>query len=164
MQNPRTRRAAAPSGTAAEVVNNSGPSRTCARVVCAHTGRQTGFINKPVSSQTTCARARGARGEIRDPEAYFKVWRERVLGEDFDAVAEAVEDAVAAFSTKTPEADRRIWLKIANRVGAEAFLDAVWQKQSEIREGEMRGRRLRDRASAFQKLLNERFPKEGGAR
>ena len=43
-----------------------------------------------------------------------------------------VDEAVASFSTKNPGADCRIWLKIANRVGAEAFMDAVWQKQSEI--------------------------------
>ena len=148
----------------AEEVINSPASRTCARVVCAQTRTQTGFINKPNSSQTTRARARGKLPALRDPAAYFRAWRKNVFGEEFDSVAAAVEDAVAAFSTKTPGDDRRIWLKIANRVGAEAFLDAVWQKQAEIREDEMRGLCLRDKASAFQKLLNKRFPKEGGAR
>ena len=53
-------------------------------------------------------------------------------GGDFDPVRVAVDEAIASFSTKNPDADRRIWLKIANRVGAEAFMDAVWQKRSEI--------------------------------
>ena len=85
-------------------------------------------------------------------------------GGDFDPVRVAVDEAVASFSTKNPDADRRIWLKIANRVGAEAFMGAVWQKQSEIGHDRTC---LRDSASAFQALLNERFPKpassKGGA-
>ena len=86
-------------------------------------------------------------------------------GGDFDPVLAAVEEAVSSFSTRNPDADRRIWLKIANRVGAEAFMDAVWQKQSEIGNDRTC---LRDPASAFQALLNERFPRstasgKGGA-
>ena len=149
----------------AEEVVNSPASRTCARVVCAQTRTQTGFINKPNSSQTTRARARGKLPALRDPAAYFRAWRKNVFGEEFDSVAAAVEDAVAAFSTKDPEGDRLIWLKIANRVGTDLFLDAVWQKMAEIREDESRGRRLLDKAASFQNLLNKRFPKEeGGAR
>ncbi len=149
----------------AEKVVNSPASRTCARVVCAQTRTQTGFINKPNSSQTTRARARGKLPALRDPAAYFRAWRKNVFGEEFDSVAAAVEDAVAAFSTKDPEGDRLVWLKIANRVGTDLFLDAVWQKMAEIREDESRGRRLLDKAASFQKLLNKRFPKEeGGAR
>ncbi len=149
----------------AENVVNSPASRTCARVVCAQTRTQTGFINKPNSSQTTRARARGKLPALRDPAAYFRAWRKNVFGEEFDSVAAAVEDAVAAFSTKDPEGDRLVWLKIANRVGTDLFLDAVWQKMAEIREDESRGRRLLDKAASFQKLLNKRFPKEeGGAR
>jgi hypothetical protein len=77
-------------------------------------------------------------------------------GGDFDPVRVAVDEAVSSFSTRNPASDRRIWLKIANRVGAEAFMDAVWQKQSEIGHDRTC---LRDSASAFQALLNERFPK-----
>ena len=96
-----------------------------------------------------------------DPAAYLRAWRIARWGGDFDPVRAAVEEAVESFSTKNPESDRAIWLKIANRVGAEAFMEAVWQKQSEIRNDRTR---LRDTASAFQKLLNARFPKpEGGA-
>ena len=58
-----------------------------------------------------------------------------------------------SFSTKNPDADRRIWLKIANRVGAEAFMDAVWQKRSEIGNDRTC---LRD-YDAFQALLNGTF-------
>ena len=112
-------------------------------------------------SQTAGA---GAHARVRNPAAYFKAWREAKFGADIDPVRAAVDEAVAAFSTKTPETDRRIWLKIANRVGADAFMDAVWQKAAEIREDEARGRRLRNKAAAFQQLLNRRFPREGGAK
>ena len=102
---------------------------------------------------------------VENPVAYFKAWRLAKWGGDFDPVRVAVDEAVASFSTKNPDADRRIWLKIANRVGAEAFMDAVWQKQSEIGHDRTC---LRDSASAFQALLNERFPRptascKGGA-
>ena len=109
----------------------------------------------------TCTRT---RTRLENPAAYFKAWRLAKWGGDFDPVRVAVDEAVASFSTKNPDADRRIWLKIANRVGAEAFMDAVWQKQSEIGHDRTC---LRDSASAFQALLNERFPKptssKGGA-
>ena len=101
----------------------------------------------------TCTRT---RTRVENPAAYFKAWRLAKWGGDFDPVRVAVDEAVASFSTKNPDADRRIWLKIANRVGAEAFMDAVWQKQSEIGHDRTC---LRDSASAFQALLNERFPK-----
>ena len=68
-----------------------------------------------------------------------------------------------AKSAEARENDRRMWLKIANRVGFESFLDALDQKSAEIQEDNQRGKRLRDPAAAFQKLLNKRFPKEGGA-
>ena len=115
-------------------------------------------------SQTARACAR-TRTRVENPAAYFKAWRTAKWGGDFDPVLAAVEEAVSSFSTRNPDADRRIWLKIANRVGAEAFMDAVWQKQSEIGNDRTC---LRDPASAFQALLNERFPKpttssKGGA-
>ena len=143
------------------VMHNSLPSRarTHARVVdrrdikdipCGQTARA-----------CTCTRT---RTRVENPVAYFKAWRLAKWGGDFDPVRVAVDEAVASFSTKNPDADRRIWLKIANRVGAEAFMDAVWQKQSEIGHDRTC---LRDSASAFQALLNERFPKptssKGGA-
>ena len=86
------------------------------------------------------------------------------FGGDFNPIEAAVDEAVAAFAGAHPDQDRRVWLKIANRVGADAFMDAVWQKAAEIREDEARGRRLRNKAAAFQQLLNRRFPREGGAK
>ena len=152
-------------------VVNSHASRMCARVDCVH-GRQSssrsGFIDKPNSSQSTPARVRMREGlpPIANPAAYFKAWREAKWGGDFDPVRVAVDEAVAAFSSgKSAEAqadDRRIWLKIANRIGFESFLDALDQKRSEIRELAERGKRLRQPAASFQKLLNRRFPKKGG--
>ena len=136
---------------------------------CVQTSSQSGFIDKPSSSQTTGAGARVREGlrPIAKPDAYFKAWREAKWCGDFDPVRTAVEEAVSAFSSgKSAEAqenDRRIWLKIANRVGFESFLDALDQKSAEIQEDNQRGKRLRDPAAAFQKLLNKRFPKEGGA-
>ena len=100
------------------------------------------------------------RTRVKDPAAYFRAWRIARWGVDADPVRAAVEEAVESFSTKDPGSDRAIWLKIANRVGAQAFMEAVWQKRSEMRNDRTR---LRDTASAFQKLLNDRFPKEGGA-
>ena len=139
-----------------------------ARVDCVQTSSQSGYLNIP-SSQTTRARTRVREGRkpIANPTAYFKAWREAQWGGDFDPVREAVEEAVAAFSSgKSADGqanDRRVWLKIANRIGFENFLDALYQKSAEIREDEQRGKRLRAPAAAFQKLLNARFPKEGGA-
>lgn len=155
------------------------PAASCERVDCVQTSSQSGFINKPICSQTAgaSARVREGRRHVANPSAYFKAWREAKWGGDFDPVRAAVEEAVAAFSSgkcaEARENDRRIWLKIANRVGFESFLDAFDQKSAEIREDEQRGRRLRDPAASFQKLLNKRFPKgspsaahneKGGAR
>lgn len=147
-----------------KVVNNP-PSASRARVVCSQTSSQTGYVNISLCSQTTPARVRvrEAMPPIADRAAYFKAWREGRFGGDFDPVEAAVDEAVAKFSTKTPDDDRRIWLKIANRVGFENFLDAIDQKRAEIRELEQHGRRLRDKAASFQKLLNRRFPKGGVA-
>ena len=105
---------------------------------------------------------------MRDAEAYFKAWREAKFGGDFDPVSVAVDEAVKAFSQGKSAAaiavDRALWLKIANRVGFENFLDALDQKKAEIRELEAQGKRLLTPAASFQKLLNRRFPTEGGAR
>ena len=158
----------------AKQVVNKPTAASCARVDCVQYSRQTssqsGFIDKPISSQTTPAgaRVREGRRSVANPDAYFKAWREAKWGGNFDPVRAAVEEAVAAFSSgKSAEAqenDRCIWLKIANRVGFESFLDALDQKSAEIREDQQRGKRLRDPAASFQKLLNKRFPKKGGAR
>ena len=155
-------------------VINSPCAASRAHVVCVHSrqsGSQSGFIDKPLCSQTTRARARECESHaaIRNPEAYFRAWRMAKFGGDFDPIRVAVDEAVAAFSSgksdKVQAEDRALWLKIANRVGFESFLDAFEQKASEIRDLERRGKHLWNPAASFQKLLNKRFPKpEGGAR
>ena len=149
-------------------VINSPCAASRARVDCLPYSSQSGFIDKPFSSQSTCARERmrETHAAIRNPEAYFRAWRIAKFGGDFDPIRVAVEEAVAAFSSGKGEkgraSDRGVWLKIANRAGLSGFLDAFEQKASEMRDLEHRGGRLWNPASSFQKLLNERFPKEGG--
>lgn len=139
-----------------------------ARVDCLHSS-QSGYFDIPCS-QTTGARTRTRGTAIRNREAYFAKWRVAKFGDDFDPIRVAVDEAVAAFSSGKSEAgqnsDRAIWLKIANRVGLDNFLDAFFQLTSEIRDLGHRDKSLRRPAASFQKLLNERFPlpKEGGAR
>ena len=137
----------------------------CVRVDCLPYSSQSGYVHIPCS-QTTGARARTRGIAIRCREAYFRAWRIAKFGGDFDPIRRAVDEAVAAFSFGKDEAgmesDRSLWLKIANRAGLDAFLDAFDQKASEIEELERDQRRLRLPAASFQKLLNKRFPKEGG--
>ena len=146
------------------------PRLACARVRGLFLNcSQSGFTYKPISSQTTGARTRTreAHAAIRNPEAYFRAWREAKFGGDFDPIAVAVDEAVAAFSSgKSPAGrdwDRREWLKIANRVGVVSFRDAFSQMLGRIDELADARKRLRNPAASFQKLLNRRFPREGGA-
>ena len=144
-------------------VINSPCAASRARVDCLPYSSQSGFINKPSSSQSTCARTRARLSPIHDHEAYFRAWRMAKFGGDFDPIRVAVEEAVAAFSSgkgeKGKTSDRGVWLKIANRVGQSGFLDAFEQKASEMRNLEHEGRHLWNPAASFQKLLNKRFPK-----
>ena len=92
----------------------------------------------------------------------------------------ALDEAVAAFGGTG--SDRRIWARIAWRVGYGNFLDAVFQARSEIRAKRgtatsaprgaaetfvarpaPQGRNGSSAARIFQSVLNARFPK-GGAR
>ncbi len=148
-------------------VINSPCAASRARVACVPYSSQSGFIDKPCSSQSTCARVSVREGlsPIRDHEAYFRAWRVAKFGGDFDPIRVAVDEAVVAFSSgngeKGKSSDRRVWLKIANRVGLNGFLDAFEQKASEMRDLERQGRHLWNPAASFQKLLNRRFPKGG---
>ena len=146
----KQKRRAVPVGAALEVMNT--PPRARARAIV----DRRDILDIPCRQTAPARTPTRAPARVKNPAAYFKVWREARFGGDFDPVRAAVEEAVAAFSSRNPDADRRIWLKIANRVGAEAFMEAVWQKQSEIRNDRTR---LRDTASAFQAFLNRRFPK-----
>ena len=104
---------------------------------------------------------------ISDPAAYFRAWRIAKFGDDFDPVRVAVDEAVAAFSQQKnaadQEQDRLVWLKIANRVGFERFLDAFDEQASRLNELDRLDKHLKNPAASFQKLLNRRFPTEGGA-
>ena len=82
-------------------------------------------------------------------EAALAAWRTKTFGGDFDPVREAVEDAVNAFSYRQPEDDRRIWLKVANEIGYEAFRELYLEQCAIMREC-----KLRNPASAFQNRLN----------
>ena len=168
MQNPRTRRAGAPSGTAAEVVNSSGPSRTCARAVCniLHTEHtHTGDILSKVLSDRAHAHVR-ARAI---PEEVVEAWRERIFGElKDDPIKFAVEAAMRTFPGNT---DFRLWAWYANRIGVNNFVNLYFEVQSLMRNGG-----LNNPAAAFQSRLKrflaamqeaeaeKRASKEGGAR
>ena len=105
-----------------------------------------------------------ARVRVRDPRAYFKAWRVSKFGGDFDLVAEAVNEALKAFKPADLERNRNMWLKIANAIGYENFLDAVFQQLSLFAEWESGGKRFYNKAAIFQRLLNKRFPlPKGGA-
>ena len=142
-------------------VHNSAASRVraCAHAVYrAHavksddsqTIRQTRVLKEPILARPH-ARARGA-----GLAAKFKAWRIKTFGGDFDPVAAAVNEAVASFSTRQPETDRALWLKIANRIGAEAFRDLTHFQIRRTAEcqGGRKPKPLRNPSSAFQNLLN----------
>ena len=143
------------SGVMNNAVHNSVPSRAHARThaVCSddsQTIRQTRVLKEPISARPR-ARARGA-----GLAAKFKAWRIKTFGGDFDPVAVAVDEAVAAFSTRRPDDDRALWLKIANRIGAEAFRELTHfqiRRTSEC-QGGRKPKPLRNPAAAFQNLLN----------
>ena len=147
-------------------VINSPASRARACVDCQRISSQSGYNNIP-SSQTTGARVRTreAHAAIRNPEAYFRAWREAKFGGDFDPIAVAVDEAVAAFSSGKCSDGQSVyfafWLKIANRAGLSGFIDAFDQKAAELHQLALQGRRLWNPAASFQKLLNKRCPKKG---
>ena len=71
------------------------------------------------------------------------------------AIDADLDRAVRAFGG-TP-ADRKLWARIAWRVGAENFHHALVDK---LKEDEADTTVLVNRAAAFQAFLNDRFPKE----
>lgn len=130
-------------GAAAGVMNR--PPRVRVRVVC-----HTEVLNEPKVSALPPARvcASGVRA------AALAAWRTKTFGGDYDPVRAAVDDAVGTFSGRQPEADRLIWLKVANEIGWQAFLELYYEQKSILDEALARGRPLRDPAAAFQKRLN----------
>ena len=126
------------------VINNPQPSRARTRT----RGMSYGDINNiPLFViPRACAHAREENGK---PSEVLAQWRTKKFGGDFDPVREAVEDAVNAFSYRQPEDDRRIWLKVANEIGYEAFRDLYLEQVSIMREC-----KLRNPSAAFQNRLN----------
>ena len=122
------------------VMHNPQPSRarTHARVV-----RPTGILNESLIDIP------GARARVRAKSADFTAWRVKTFGGNFDPVREAVEDAVAEFSDRQPARDRSLWLKIANKIGYEAFRDLYLEQCAIMREC-----KLRNPSAAFQNRLN----------
>ena len=136
--------------TEAGVVNT--PPRAHARVVCPPCSH-TEILKESSCSRTTRTRA-SAKAPIRDRDAYFRAWRDVSFGGDFDPVRIAVGEAVAAFSTRQPESDRAMWLKVANEIGYAAFLELYHEQKSILDDCRARGNPLRHPAAAFQKRLN----------
>ena len=122
------------------VMHNPQPScaRTRTRVV-----RPTGILKESLLDLP------GARARVREESADFTAWRMKTFGGDFDPVREAVEDAVAEFSDRQPARDRSLWLKIANKIGYEAFRDLYLEQCAIMREC-----KLRNPSAAFQNRLN----------
>ena len=66
----------------------------------------------------------------------------------------AVDEAVSAFSTRSPVRDRELWLKVANEIGYAAFLELYHEQKSILDDCRARGNPLRHPAAAFQARLN----------
>ena len=124
------------------VMHNPQPSRARTR------GMSYGDINNiPLSViPRACAHAREENGK---PSEVLARWRTKKFGGDFDPVRVAVDEAVSMFSSRQPEDDRRIWLKIANEIGYEAFRDLYLEQCAIMREC-----KLRNPSAAFQNRLN----------
>ena len=127
------------------VMHNPQPSRARTRT----RGMSYGDINNIPLSAISRARAHVRKDGAPRSEAALAAWRTKTFGGDFDPVREAVEDAVNAFSYRQPEDDRRIWLKVANEIGYEAFRELYLEQLSIMREC-----KLRNPSAAFQNRLN----------
>lgn len=179
------RREAVPAGTAFFVMNTGGdvnnPPRARTRVL-GQPCSPTGILDESSCSPTTgaCERAReGGKTPIRDRAAYFRAWRIAMFGGDFDPVRVAVEEAVAAFSSRQPERDRETDRKAdGGRIGAalrrlnaadRAFARAVlrgrtWRDSGMTKQGF--NKRLKKSAISFQPgnhWAKSHFPNGGGA-
>ena len=169
---------ARPSGTAgtgpAGVMHNSAgvmhnPPRARTRVVgqpCSPTEILKESLCSPTTGARVCVRE-GGKARIRDTAAYFRAWREAKFGGDIDPVRVAVDEAVAAFSTRDPARDRGAWLSVANEIGYEAFLELYHEQKSILDDCRRRGNPLRHPAAAFQARLNRytgHGKRKGGSR
>ena len=111
-------------------------------------GMSYGDINNIPLSVIPRAYAR-AREENGKPSEVLAQWRTKKFGGDFDPVRVAVDEAVSMFSSRQPEDDRRIWLKVANEIGFEAFRELYLEQCAIMREC-----KLRNPSAAFQNRLN----------
>ena len=143
---------AACSQAASNVMHSQPHART--RVVCPPCSH-TEILKESSCSRTTRTRTRkGGKSPIRNRDAYFRAWRDASFGGDFDPVRVAVDEAVSAFSTRQPDSDRAIWLKVANEIGYAAFLELYHEQKSILDDCRARGNPLRHPAAAFQARLN----------
>ena len=124
------------------------PSRARTRVVC-HTGvnENNPFIAIPRTREGAHAR------DVRS-KAALAAWRVKTFGGNYDPVRAVVDEAVAAFSSRQPEVDRAIWLKVANEIGFSAFKEKVVEMERIVVDCIERGNPLRHPAAAFQARLN----------
>ena len=129
---------------ALEVMNR--PPRARARVVC-----HTEVLNEPLRA---IPRVRAGAHETGTSRVALAGWRIATFGGDFDPVRAAVDEAVSAFSSRQPDSDRAIWLKVANQIGYEAFRDLYHEQKSILDDCIRRGNPLRAPAAAFQARLN----------
>ena len=146
----KRKKGAACSQAASNVMHSQPRART--RAVCPPCSH-TEILKESSCSRTTRTRA-SAKAPIRDRDAYFRAWRDVSFGGDFDPVRVAVDEAVFAFSTRQPDSDRAIWLKVANEIGYAAFLELYHEQKSILDDCRARGNPLRHPAAAFQARLN----------
>ncbi len=121
----------------------------------------TGILNESLLDLPRTRARSGTR-----PWSDFAAWRIKTFGGDFDPVRVAVDEAVAAFSTRNPVRDRELWLKVANEIGCEAFRELYLTQKSILDDCRRRGNPLRAPAAAFQARLNRytgHGKQEGGA-
>ena len=76
----------------------------------------TGILNESLLDLPRTRARSGTR-----PWSDFAAWRIKTFGGDFDPVRVAVDEAVSAFSTRSPVRDRELWLKVANEIGYAAL-------------------------------------------
>ena len=137
---------AACSQAASNVMHSQPRART--RVVCPPCSHTEILKESLLDLPRTRARS-GTR-----PWTDFAAWRIKTFGGDFDPVRVVVDEAVSAFSTRQPDSDRAIWLKVANEIGYAAFLELYHEQKSILDDCRARGNPLRHPAAAFQARLN----------
>ena len=142
----KRKKGAACSQAASNVMHSQPRART--RVVCPPCSHTEILKESLLDLPRTRARS-GTR-----PWTDFAAWRIKTFGGDFDPVRVAVDEAVSAFSTRQPDSDRAIWLKVANEIGYAAFLELYHEQKSILDDCRARGNPLRHPAAAFQARLN----------